>query len=64
MTTPDNTNHDDPVYSVSLKLPTFWHDSAKTWLLQTDVQFAIKHITSSETKFYYCVAALSKDDAE
>jgi len=64
MASRDEANQDVPVFSVSLKLPTFWPDSAKAWFAQTDAQFAIKRITSSETKFYYCVAALSKEDAE
>ena len=33
-------------------------DSNLAWFLQTDARFAIKCITSSETKFYYHVAAI------
>jgi len=58
--TSQNPNDQD----VSLKLPTFWPDSAKAWFTQTDAQFAIKHITSTETKFYYCIAVLLKGDTE
>ena len=52
------------MFSVSLKLPNFWPDSAKAWFAQTDAQFAIKPISSSETELYYWVSALSKDDGE
>ena len=58
--TSQNPNKQD----VSLKLPTLWPDSAKAWIMQTNAQFSIKRITSTETKFYYCVAALLKGVAE
>ena len=50
------------VHAVALKLPEFWADNAHVWFVQTEVQFAIKAITYSSTKFYYWVAALGKAD--
>ena len=51
------------VHAVALKLPEFWADNAHVWFAQTEAQFATKGITCSETKFYYCVAALGHADA-
>ena len=39
-------------------------NSGKAWFVQTYAQFAIKRITSSETKLYYCFEPLSKQDVE
>ena len=39
-----------------------WADNAHVWFSQTVAQFATKGITCSETKFYYCVAALGRAD--
>ena len=47
------SDQDVSMFSVSLKLPNFWPDSAKAWFAQTDAQFAIKPISSSETELYY-----------
>ena len=51
------------VHAVAIKLPEFWADNARVWFAQTEAQFATKGITCSETKFYYCVAALGRADA-
>ena len=47
--------------NVTLKLPVFWPNTAKVWFAQADVQFAIKTITVSKTKFYHAVASLPQD---
>ena len=52
------------VHAVALKLPEFWADNAQVWFAQTETQFAIKGVTSSLTKFYYCVKALGRSDAK
>ena len=46
--------------NVALKLTVFWPDSAEVWFAQADVQFAIKSITVSKTKFYQTLASLPK----
>ena len=47
--------------NISLKLPVFWPETAKVWFAQADVQFTIKSITVSKTKFYHAVASLPQD---
>ena len=54
---------DDSRSCSSLKLSTFWPDSAEVWFAQTDAQFDIRNITSSRSKFYHAVAALPQDVA-
>ena len=49
--------------TVSIKLPTFWTDTPEVWFLQAEAQFAIKHMTTSLTKFHHCVAELPQDVA-
>ena len=51
------------VHSVDLKIPEFLADKALVWFAQTEAQFAVKVLTCSLTKFYYCVAALGRADA-
>ena len=50
------------IHAVALKLPKFWADNAGVWFAQTEAQFAVKGVTSSLTKFYYCVGALGCAD--
>ena len=50
------------VYAVALKLSECWADNAHGWFAQTEAQFASKGITCSQTKLYYCVAALGRAD--
>ena len=50
------------VHAVDFKLPKFWADNACVWFAQTKAQFATNGITCSETKFYYCAAALGRTD--
>ena len=45
------------VHAVALKLTEFWADNAHVWFAQTEAQFAVRNLTCSLTKFYYCVAA-------
>ena len=49
--------------NVALKLPIFWPDAAEVWFAQADVQFTIKSITVSMTKFYHVVPSLPQDIA-
>ena len=43
--------------------PEFWTDNARVWFVQTQAQFAVRGVTSSLTKIYYCVEALNHADA-
>ena len=46
-----------------MKLPVFWPDAAEVWFAQADAQFAIRHVTSSKTKFYHTIAVLPQEVA-
>ena len=50
------------VHAVALKLPEFWAGNARVWFAQTEAPFAIRNLTCSLTKFYYCVTALGRAD--
>ena len=49
--------------AVSLKLPTFWPQQPQVWFAQTEAQFAIRKITTEETKFNYVVSSLDQETA-
>ena len=51
------------INTVAVKLPEFWTDNAQVWFAQAEAQFAIRNVSSSVTKSYYCVAALNRADA-
>jgi len=53
----------DILNTVSVKVPAFWPDSAEAWFIQTEAQFALKGVTVSLTKFYYCVSAFNQETA-
>ncbi len=53
----------DLLNSVSVKVPAFWPDSAEAWFVQVEAQFALKGVTSSTTKFYYCVSSFNQETA-
>ena len=53
----------DLLNTVSVKVPAFWPESAEAWFIQVEAQFALKGVTSSSTKFYYCVSAFNQDTA-
>ena len=46
------------LHAVAIKFPEFWADNAHLWFAQTKSQFAVRILTCSLTKFYYCVTAL------
>ena len=53
----------DLLNTVSVKVPAFWPDSAETWFVQVEAQFALKGVTASLTKFYYCVSSFNQETA-
>jgi len=53
----------DLLNTVSVKVPAFWPDSAEAWFVQVEAQFALKGVTSSTTKFYYCVSSFNQETA-
>ena len=48
---------------VSVKVPAFWPESAEAWFIQVKAQFALKGVTASSTKFYYCVSSFNQETA-
>ena len=50
----------DLLNTVSVKVPAFWPDSAETWVVQVEAQFALKGVTDSLTKFYYCISLFNQ----
>ena len=46
-----------------MKVPVFWPESAEAWFVQVEAQFALKGVTSSSTKFYYCISSFSQNTA-
>ena len=52
----------DLLNTVAVKLPPFWPDNIKTWLIQSDSQFRLKGVVCSQTKFDYVVQAMSQSD--
>ena len=53
----------DLLHSVAIKLPPFWPDNIKTWLIQFKSQFCLKGVTVSQTKFDHVVQSMSQTDA-
>ena len=53
----------DLLNTVSVKVPAFWHESAEAWFIQVEAQFALKGVTASSTKFYYCVSSFNQETA-
>ena len=52
------------IEAVSIKLPQFWPTQVMTWFTQAEAQFAIRGITSEQTKYYHVVASLDQDTAQ
>ena len=58
---PSATSLPSTVVNVSMKLPVFWLDAAEVWFAQADVQFVIRNVSVSKTKFYLAVAVLPQE---
>ena len=52
-----------PVANDSMKLPAFWLDAAEVWFAQADMQFAIRNVSVSKTRFYHAIAVLPQEVA-
>ena len=50
--------------AVAIKLPAFWSEQPHIWFTQAEAQFAIRNISSDETKYYHVVAALDQTTAK
>ena len=53
----------DLLHSVAVKLPPFWPDNIKTWLIQSESQFCLKGVMVSQTKFDHVVQSMSQTDS-
>ena len=51
------------INAVAVKIPEFWTDNAWVWFAQAKAQITIRNVSSTLTKFYYCVASLNHADA-
>ena len=45
------------IETVALKLPTFWTTCPLVWLAQTEAQFALRNLSSDDTRYFHVVAA-------
>ena len=47
--------------AVSLKLPTLWTSQPEVWFTQAQAQFNLQGISTSDTKYFYVLAALDQE---
>ena len=50
--------------AIAVKLPDFWTTNPEIWFHQAEAQFALRHVVSEETKYYYVLAALDQNTAQ
>ena len=50
--------------AVTLNLPPFWTSQPRVWFQRAEAQFALRHVTADDTKYYYVVAALDQETAQ
>ena len=58
---PDKVSSADLFNTVAMKLPPFWPENIETWFVQSESQFQLKGLTSSQTKFDYCVQSMTQE---
>ena len=51
------------IEAVALKLPTFWTTCPLAWFTQTEAQFALRNLSSDDTRYFHVVAALDSQTA-
>ena len=56
-----DSDPDDSVNAVAMKLPLFWVDNPLRWFQQAEAQFRIKNITRSSTKFEHVLARIPSE---
>ena len=49
---------------IAVKLPDFWTTNPEIWFYQAEAQFALRHVVSDETKYYYALVALDQNTAQ
>ncbi|XP_035980454.1 uncharacterized protein LOC110367438 [Fundulus heteroclitus] len=45
-------------FAVAVKIPDFWLHDPQSWFFHVEAQFALRGITSDDTKYHYVVSAL------
>ena len=60
---PTEFNSLDLLNTVAVKVPPFRPDSAQAWFVQIEAQLALKRVTVSSTKFYYCISSFNQETA-
>lgn len=66
MSRPEDTPPEPPppttpvplVNSADLKLPSFWHNDPALWFILVEAEFAKRHISSQQTKYYHLITSL------
>lgn len=58
-----STDGSHDVNAVSLRLPEFWPEDPELWFTRVEAQFALRNISSDETKFNYVIATLDNNAA-
>ena len=53
----------DLLNTVAVKVPAFLPESAEAWFIQVEAQLTLKGVTSSSTKFYYCISSFNQETA-
>ena len=51
------------IEAVAPKLPTFWTTCPLAWFAQTEAQFALRNLSSDDTRYFHVVAALDSQTA-
>ena len=48
-------------HAIAVKLPDFWTTYPKICFHQAEAQFALRHVVSDETKYYYVLTAIDQN---
>jgi len=56
-----DSDPDDSINQVAMKLPLFWVDNPLRWFQQAEAQFRVKNISRSSTKFDHVLARLPSE---
>lgn len=61
---PESFNAQAVTLAVTVKLPTFWSEEPVIWFGQAESQFALKGITSDDTKYHHVISSLDQATAK